>query len=176
MNRNNERHESTRGALRILGGILALAGGAFLVIGMVDFFGSFGSMSPPRLFWCCFVGMPLLGIGIFLLKLGYMGAVTRYVANEVVPVGKDAVNYMVDGTEGSVRKVASAVGEGLGLKGAGPAGRVVRCHKCNAENEVDANFCDACGAALQKSVPCSQCGELNDPDARFCDNCGKPLR
>jgi ribosomal protein L40E len=175
MNPNDERQQSSRGTLRGLGCLLVVAGGAFLIVGMVDFFRSFGTFEPPTLFWCCFVGIPMLGIGGALLKFGFMGAVTRYMANEVAPVGKDVVNYMVDGTEGSIRKVASAVGEGLGLK-AGGTQRVVRCHKCNADNDADAKFCDRCGAALSKSVPCPDCDELNDPDAQFCDHCGKSLR
>ena len=55
---------------------------------------------------------------------------------------------------------------------AGTAAVVVRCHKCNAENEPGDRFCGQCGAALAKTRPCPACGELNDPDARFCDNCG----
>jgi predicted amidophosphoribosyltransferase len=82
---------------------------------------------------------------------------------------------MAEGTKDAVRDVAAAVGEGLRAGGPSQEARVVRCHKCNADNETSANFCKACGAPLAKTKPCPSCGELNDPDARFCDNCGKPV-
>ncbi len=132
-------------------------------------------MEPPRQFWCAFVGLPLVGIGLSISRFAYLGAVTRYVANEVTPVGTDVVNYVAQGTKESVRNLATAVGEGF--RGAASAGsaRIVRCHKCNTDNEESAKFCKSCGAPLAKSKPCAACGELNDPDAKFCDNCGKAL-
>ena len=98
-------------------------------------------------------------------------------AQEIAPVGKDTINYMADGTKNSVRNIAQAVGEGFAA-GAGtahpdsPAKLQIRCHKCNAVTETDANFCPDCGESLAKSKSCPQCNELNDPDAKFCDNCG----
>jgi len=73
----------------------------FTIVGIGSFFSSFGSLEPPRYFWCVFVGVPLLlavdmGISTFV----FMGAVTRYMANEVAPVGTDVVNYMAEGTRG----------------------------------------------------------------------------
>ena len=104
-----------------------------------------------------------------------MGAVSRYVANEVVPVGKDVVNYMADGTKDAVRDVAAAIGEGISSSQNDREVQVVRCYKCQKNNEASANYCKSCGAPLSKSVTCSKCGELNDPDARFCDNCGQEV-
>jgi hypothetical protein len=176
MSRNiDPRHKETRALLRVAGPGVVLVGLIFTIIGMGSFFSSFGSFQPPRYFWCAFVGLPLVGLGGALCKFAFMGAVGRYMANEVAPVGKDVVNYMAEGTKDAVRDVAAAVGEGL--RAGSPAGevRVVRCHKCNADNEAPANFCKACGAPLAKSKPCPGCGELNDPDARFCDNCGKEV-
>jgi len=82
---------------------------------------------------------------------------------------------MADGTKDAVRDVAAAVGEGLGTRGAAKEVRILRCHKCNADNEADARFCKSCGAPLAKTKPCPACSELNDPDARFCDHCGNAL-
>ena len=175
----DEGHQDTRAFLRVLGPGMAVVGGILIAIGLGSFFVAFGSSGPPRYFWCAFVGMPLLGIGLMITKFAYMGRIARYVAGEVAPVGKDTINYMADGTKDSVRELASAVGEGLraGTGAPGPAETktVLRCHKCNAENDVDASFCDSCGEALTKSKPCAHCAELNDPDARFCDACGKPI-
>jgi len=94
---------------------------------------------------------------------------------------KDTFNYVADGTQGGVKTVASAAGQGLaeGMRSAGGAGGegkvLVRCHKCTGENDASAKFCDQCGAALAKARPCVNCGELNDPDARFCDHCGQAV-
>ena len=169
-------HRETRAALRLVGPAVGLVGLIFVVIGVGSFFAAFGGAGPPRLFWCAFVGMPLLGVGIAITRFAYMGTVMRYMANEGAPVAKDAINYMAKGTRDSVRDIASAVRDGFG-SGAGGAGdaMAVRCPKCNGDNEATANFCSRCGEALLKSKPCPDCGEMNDPDARFCDNCGRAI-
>jgi hypothetical protein len=175
---------------------VAFAGLIFTIVGFGSFFSSFGSFGPPRYFWCAFVGLPLLGVGLGICKFAYLGAVSRYVAGEVAPVGKDVVNYLAQGTKGAVRDLAAAVSEGLasgvpsgdvphagvpsgniGHAGvpSGNIGGLVRCQKCDVDNEGSANFCKACGAPLAKLRACESCGERNDPDARFCDNCGKPM-
>ncbi len=168
-------HKERRAILRIIGPMVLGTGLLFTVIGIGSFFASLGSFSPPRHFWCAFVGLPLVGVGIAICKFAFMGAVSRYVANEVAPVGKDVVNYMADGTKDAVRDVAAAIGEGISSSHNDREVHVVRCHKCNESNETSANFCKSCGASLSKSVACAKCGELNDPDARFCDNCGQEV-
>ena len=118
----------------------------------------------------------MLAVGIGICKFAFMGRVARYVANEVAPVGKDTFNYMASGTKDSVRDLAAAVGDGLRSSGSAESAPRIRCHKCDAENEIDAKFCNHCGAAQGKSKECSSCHELNDHDARFCDNCGRRIR
>ncbi|MHC4993986.1 MAG: zinc ribbon domain-containing protein [Planctomycetota bacterium] len=182
-NIDSEKHRATRSVLRTLGPLVLGAGVLMTVIGFGSFFLSFSSGGMPSYFWCAFVGLPLIFLGFMLCKFGYAGSILRYMASEAAPVGKDTVNYMVDGTKDSMRDAAEALGEGIssgmakgGDFGAGGAAEtVVRCHKCNADNDADAKFCDNCGAALSKTVACAGCGELNDPDAKFCDNCGKAL-
>ena len=168
------QHTGARAVLRVVGPCLVVVGLIFMIVGMVSFFSAFGGSRPPRYFWCAFVGMPLLFVGGCTCWYAFMGAIGRYVVNEVAPVGKDAVNYMADGTKDSIGGLAAAIGEGF-LGGAGTKEvHVLRCHKCNEDNEVSAKFCKECGAAITKSKSCDGCGELNDADARFCDNCGKP--
>jgi len=165
-------HAERRAVLRRIGPLVAGVGVVFAAIGMISFFTAFGGSGPPRYFWCAFVGLPLIGIGLGITKFGYMGAITRYVANETVPVGVDVVNTMAEGTKDAVRDVATAVGEGIAASRGEEAVEVVRCHKCNETNEATASFCKQCGTPLAKSKPCPSCHELNDPDARFCDRCG----
>ena len=168
-------HGEIRSILKVVGPLVALTGLVFVVVGVGSFFRAFGSHEPPGNFWCAFIGIPLLGVGIAICKFAFMGRIARYVANEVAPVGKDAFNYMADGTKDAVRDLAAAVGEGLRSGDSGQAASLIRCHKCNTDNDAGANFCNRCGASLRKSQECPACGELNDPDARFCDNCGKEI-
>lgn len=160
-----------RTVLRNLGFVFAATGAIFVIVGFVDFFSAFGRDRPSR-FWCFFVGMPLLGVGVGMLKFGYMGAVTRYMAGEAAPVMKDTFNYMAEGTREGIRDVAEAVGRGLRGE---TSGAPVACQKCGHVNDSDANFCDECGTALTSGKSCASCGESNDADAKFCDRCGQSL-
>ena len=170
-----EQFSELRTTLKAIGPAIAGVGLLLMIVGMASFFSAFGGFEPPRYFWCAFIGMPLLIVGIVISKFAYLGTITRYMAGEVAPVGKDVTNYMVDGTKDSIRDVATAVGEGFAAVGTAGTIERLRCNKCSADNDVTANFCDSCGAPLAKSRPCAKCGELNDSDARFCDNCGTAL-
>lgn len=165
-------HNSVRNTLRVAGPVVAMAGLGFMIVGFVDFFRAFGGSGEPRLFWCLFVGMPLLFVGLVLSSYGYMGKVLRYTAEEMAPAGKDTFNYMAEGTREGIKTVAGAIGQGLREGGLGGSQTMVRCHKCNALTQADTKFCGQCGQALGKTKPCPGCRQLNDPDARFCDNCG----
>ena len=97
MNENNlqsSQHTSIRTVLRVGGPIIAGVGLLLMIVGFGSFFASFGSFEPPRYFWCAFLGMPLLFVGIAMCMFGYMGAFHRHVAGESAPVAKDVVNYM----------------------------------------------------------------------------------
>jgi hypothetical protein len=108
------------------GPLAALAGLALIVVGMWSFFASMGSFGPPQYFWCVFAGMPLLMVGLVMCKFGYLGAMSRYLAREAVPVSVEAFNAMADGTQPGMRTVAKSVAksvtEGIieGMKSAGP--------------------------------------------------------
>lgn len=176
MDKIDPKHQQTRSTLRLVGILLIVVGGTFLVVGLVDFFRAFAGDGDPRYFWCGFVGMPILFVGLVLTSYGFMSSVMRYSAREGAPVAKDTFNYMAEGTRDSVKTLASAVGEGL-RAGAPPAedAQRIRCHKCNQANDVGAKFCSGCGTSLGKTKACPACHELNDPDAKFCDNCGRPI-
>lgn len=170
------KHVQTRSFLRLIGPLILLTGIVLTLIGMASFFMAFGSFSPPRFFWCAFLGLPLIVIGAGICQFAFMGAVTRYVAGEVTPVGKDVFNDVAHGTKDAVRDLAAAVGSGL-REGAPPAEVATRaCPTCGEANDAHANFCDNCGERLPGEIVCQQCSQPNDPDARFCDNCGAPLQ
>ncbi len=169
------QNNQLRDTLRIIGPAITIAGVLFAVIGFGSFFSSFGSFEPPQYFWCAFVGLPLIALGGAICKFAFLGAVSRYMANEVAPVGKDVVNYLARGTKEAVRDVAAAVAGGLHAGTEGREVQFLHCHKCNTDNENPANFCKKCGAPLRKTKPCPSCRKLNDPDARFCAQCGKSV-
>jgi len=167
------QHNAVRAWLRVVGPLVLLVGIIFMIVGVGNFFASFGTFEPPRHFWCVFVGLPFLAVGGVICKFAFMGSVTRYIANEMTPVGKDVINYMADGTQDSVRKIAAAAGQGL--QETPPAVPMVHCPKCHADNEASANFCQVCGSALLHVLTCGKCGEHNKPEARFCKHCGQSL-
>lgn len=176
MDKIDPGHERTRRILRRVGVSMMVAGGLLFIVGIGSFFASFGGMEPPRYFWCAFIGLPIGFAGLMLTSYGFMGSIARYSTQEMAPVGKDAFNYLAEGTKDGVRTMASAVGEGLRAGSPPPAGgERVRCHKCNYANAVESKFCGQCGASLGKTRACPACNELNDPDAKFCDNCGRQM-
>ncbi len=149
--------EGWRSFFRI-GGWIALAVGVVLTatafIGFFSAFGSFGgpsSFGPPPNFWMGFVGLPLIAIGSWMLKAGYLGAATRYVSGEVTPPLRDA----------------------LGQLGIGAGASQLVCASCGGRIVADAKFCDDCGRALRRTCPA--CNDENAADPRFCDNCGAAL-
>jgi hypothetical protein len=116
MNENklqSAQHLNIRTALRVGGPVIAGVGLLFMIVGFGSFFASFGSFEPPRFFWCAFVGMPLLFVGIVMCMFGYLGAFQRYVAGESAPVAKDVVNYLGENIQPGVKVVAKAVTEGV---------------------------------------------------------------
>ena len=110
----NPGHKKPRNVLRTTGPILLMIGGGFMITGLVDFFSAFGSFGKqPELFWCCFVGMPLIFVGIIMTKMGYLGKVARYTSQELAPVGKDTFNYMARETKEGVTDISEAFFEGI---------------------------------------------------------------
>ncbi len=107
------QHHTIRNVLRIAGPLCVFIGGIFLAVGMISFFSAFGGGGFPRYFWCCFVSMPLLALGAFLCKLGFMGVFMRYMAGESAPVAKDTINYMGKETQPGVKAFSQAVAEGF---------------------------------------------------------------
>ena len=142
------KHSGLRGFFRVFGPLIVLASLVLCVIGFVSFFSAFGSGEPPRFFWCIFVGFPLGFVGLVFCKLGYMGRIARYVAQEIAPVGKDTFNYMAEGTRDGLHTVAQAIGQGLKDGMNGVSETEVRCHECNNLVDCDAKFCDRCGQEL----------------------------
>ena len=146
-------------------------------IGLISFFSAFGTFQPPRYFWAAILGLPMIGIGVALTRLGYLGEIFRYLSGEVAPVARDTFNTMAEGTRQGVETMAHAVGRGLSTvmnEGAPPEPETVLCHRCDASNTGDSKFCNQCGAELE-NPSCPGCGARLTSTARFCNQCGKPV-
>jgi hypothetical protein len=107
------QHRTAGRVLRIAGPVIAGLGVIFLAIGIASFFAASGTMEMPRYFWCAFVGIPMLFVGLVMCQLGYLGAFYRYVASESAPVAKDVANYLGENTQPGVKSVAKAITEGI---------------------------------------------------------------
>jgi hypothetical protein len=107
------QHKGTRSFLRVAGPIVAAVGLIFIIIGMVNFFSAFGGGGPPRLFWCFFVGLPVLFAGTVMCQFGFLGAIARYMAAEQVPVATDAINDLAEGSQGAIKTVARSIAKGV---------------------------------------------------------------
>jgi hypothetical protein len=94
------------------------------------------------------VGIPLPFVGLAMCMFAFLGAFARYVSGEAAPVHKDTFNYLAQGTQGGVKTVATAVGQGLaaGMSKGRPA--EVHCPSCHQANDTDAKFCKRCGTPI----------------------------
>ncbi|MEI3535901.1 MAG: zinc ribbon domain-containing protein [Bacilli bacterium] len=153
-------YSKTKKTFRTLGFIILPIGLVLSIIGFIDFFMSFNSMTQPKLFFCLFIGLPLTSIGIIFLILGFMKELNSFAASQSAPVHKDVINYMLDGTREEVNKTINA-------------SKKIICPECKAENDKDALFCSTCGHKLKNTCP--KCNAENDADAKFCKNCGEEL-
>lgn len=122
---------------RTLGFVFLPIGLLLAIIGFIDFFMSFNSATPPHLFFCLFIGMPLIFIGIVFLIFGFMKELNSFAASQSAPVHKDVVNYMLDGTREELSKTINASNK-------------IICPNCKCENDADAKFCKNCGEELNK--------------------------
>jgi hypothetical protein len=104
---------SIRKGLRIAGPVVFSIGLVCAIICVASLFASLGTYDHPRYFGLGFVGLPLMFVGSVLSMYGYMGAVTRFVADESAPVAADTVNYMAEETKGAVETVAKAAAKGV---------------------------------------------------------------
>jgi hypothetical protein len=131
--------EQYRTAFRV-GGALVLALGVTLTViaGMAfaDTVSSDSMDGPPGRFFLAFAGLPLIGIGGWLLQAGFLGAAARYTAGETAPVLRDTASYLSDG-EGIL-----GVGRSVDDK---PS---KYCSSCGKPAGDDARFCESCGHAF----------------------------
>lgn len=168
------KYSKTVRKLRIIGWICLSIGIGAVATGTGDFFMSAGSWEEPKLFFLCFIGVPIAFVGIACLMFGYQRKVSDFAASQSAPVVKDFTNYMIDGTSDAVTNVAGKVANAVKTNNNGVEGVTQNtCSKCGTPNPVGAKFCSKCGNPLTKKCP--YCGTENDDGAQYCNNCGKKL-
>lgn len=154
------KHNEKKLKLRRIGIALLIVGGIFSAIGLIDFFAAFGGMGMPTMFWCLFIGFPLLGFGGMLLKVSYIRETAQYFKDESVPVTKDLYRDLKPELKDFVNT----------LRGKDTEEEVI-CPRCGTRNDLDNNFCKGCGEQLNRKCP--YCGETLDHNSTFCGRCGK---
>ncbi len=152
----NPKNEAARKKFKIIGPIVLGVGIIFFLIAIINFFSCFGTGNFPNLFILAFFGLPLIGVGAVICRLGYMKQITGYVASQTTPVTSDSINYIIDNNKEAIKNVIN--------------NKKITCPYCNTLNDEGAKFCDNCGKELNKVCP--NCNTLNDPNAKYCDNCG----
>ena len=153
------KHNEKKLKLRRIGIALLIVGGIFSAIGLIDFFAAFGGMGMPTMFWCLFIGFPLLGFGGMLLKVSYIRETAQYFKDESVPVTKDLYRDLKPELKDFVNTLR------------GKDTEEVICPRCGTRNDLDNNFCKGCGEELNRKCP--YCGETLDHNSTFCGRCGK---
>ena len=144
----NTPHNRTKNILKIIGIALLLIGFTCMIVGFVDFFNAFTNMERPKLFWCLFIGLPLMGIGSGFSIFAFRREITTYTKQETLPVVEDTVSTLSNAINGQ------------------------RC-ACGQMNEATSNFCSACGQPLKKTCP--TCGKEISTHDVYCSGCGNKL-
>lgn len=168
----DRNHKEVRMLLRGLGPLVTAAGFIMTVVGLVSFFRAFGTGELPRYFLFAMIGLPVLGLGLMISKIGYLAAVSRYMAQELTPVSKDMFNDLAEGTRPGVESLARAVGTGFSQAAGGRPG--TRCSACGTMNDAGSRYCSQCGTGLGEST-CPACGKGVPDTAQFCPQCGTKL-
>ncbi len=173
-------HERIRSLLRGVGIVLIAAGAVMALIGLLDLTASLGEpFRQPTKFVYLIIGLPVVGVGLAIAGVGYLGRILRYQAGEIAPVAKDTIEYVADGTRGVMRRaardMARGIAEGLRDGATQKASEPLACRRCGFANDADARFCKGCGVGLALGRVCSSCEADNDADARYCERCGATL-
>ena len=142
------KSKTAKYALRAIGIALILGGIVLTIIGFSSF-SSFGFEDEgPDLFFCTFIGMPCIPVGIFLTVITF----------------QDRMHERA--IERSAKMIAT-------LAPTNPAIKAPKICPCGQICPPEATFCTKCGSPLV--IKC-ECGTDNKPDYDFCMGCGKPLK
>ena len=100
-----------RTIFRVAALILLPLGVIFSAVGILDFFSAFSGHGFPTRFWCVFVGFPMLGLGTFCFKAGFLRTISGYIAGEAAPVAKDTIEYIAQEMRPTIRAINADIHE-----------------------------------------------------------------
>lgn len=164
----NPNHEQTKQKLKKVGLALLIVGGICFLVGIVDFFASFGSFRAPTLFFFSFIGLPMVGVGGMLTMTAHQREIQQYHANEMAPV----INETAEDISPAITTIASAMREGFAQE-TGEKPLTPTCPACASPVSTTDKFCAECGAPLARTCP--QCSATLEADDKFCPQCGTKL-
>lgn len=144
-----ETHEIGRALLIIIGFILIAIGIPLAIAGFSSFFqlqSDFFSLSfeessalSAQAFANLVPGAFLAIIGIGLLRFGFIGRVSKYIADETGP----AISSVSESITRGVKE-----GGGMDVTVHSDTKIQIKCRNCGTLNDEDATYCDNCGSPL----------------------------
>lgn len=144
---SRDEYGGTRTGLLIGGIAFIITGIALFIYGIGPFLGAFGNPFGAEFgsvavgMFIAFGGGVLAMVGLAMIRMGTLRAVTRYVAHEVSP----AIETVADAATYGVRR---AGGLPLSVESGGKETIMVKCRSCGALNDENDDFCGKCGKRL----------------------------
>ncbi|MGN1295201.1 MAG: zinc ribbon domain-containing protein, partial [Bacilli bacterium] len=140
----NNRHESIKKVLKVIGPIFILVGIALFITTIINMtslsFDNFGFNALTG-----FGAVGCLGLGSMGCAIGYGREMAKYGVDEYGPVAKDVhTNYIRPMMKETVKDIKEVIHEN---------DKVIVCPKCGASNQEGSKFCDQCGKVLVKTCP-----------------------
>lgn len=142
-------HKKGRNWLIIIGLIMIIIGIPLAIIGFSSFIelqANFFSLSfeessalSAQAFANMVPGMFLIVIGIGLLRFGYIGKVSKYIADETGPAISSVTKSITSGIK---------EGGGIDLTVHSDTNIRIKCRNCGTLNDEEATYCDKCGSQL----------------------------
>lgn len=139
MTEEQMKHLKVKKTLKIVGLIMLGIGLVCAITGFVNFFMVFGTGEMPRLFFLCFIGFPLIGVGGGLTLFGFKREITSFSVKETVPV----INDVSKDISPAVRNITSAIRDGI------HTADTTKCKVCGAYNKIGSKFCNECGSKIE---------------------------
>ncbi|MFT5422303.1 MAG: hypothetical protein ACI89L_000060 [Phycisphaerales bacterium] len=143
---NRDKYAGPRGFFQAVGPIALLIGVVLVGVAVADFFSAFNSMggSTPSKFFLAFIGLPLMAVGGWMIQAGYLHAIADYASTETA----DGVTTTVSAARRGWEEGAEPDDDETDAE----PGQRLFCSSCGVKNDLDAKFCDSCGARLSQPV------------------------
>jgi hypothetical protein len=142
-------HEKGRALLIIIGFILLIIGIPLVIVGFSSFLqlqSDFFSLSfeensalSTQAFGSLVPGMFLVIIGAGVLRFGFIGRVSKYIADETGP----AISSVSESITRGVKE-----GGGIDITVHSESNIRIKCRNCGTLNDENATYCDNCGSQL----------------------------